>query len=176
MSRIFGPIRQNGYVVRDIEAAMRHWTQVLGVGPFSYLPHRRPEDFVYRGRPSTPECSIAIAFAGDLQIELIQVHSDTPNLWQDFLDAGREGLQHVSAWTDDFDAAFDRIIAAGHCCAQQGTIGGGIRFAYFDTEAHPGTVFELSNLDTEPYRSAMAALREAARGWDGSEPVRQSPF
>jgi hypothetical protein len=176
MSRIFGPIRQNGYVVRDIEAAMRHWTQVLGVGPFSYLPHRRPEDFVYRGRPSSPECSIAIAFAGDLQIELIQVHSDTPNLWQDFLDAGREGLQHVSAWTDDFDAAFERITAAGHRCAQQGTIGGGIRFAYFDTEAHPGTVFELSNLDAEPYRSAMAALREAARSWDGSEPVRQAPF
>jgi hypothetical protein len=131
---------------------------------------------VYRGRSSSPECSIAIAFSGDLQIELIEVHSDTPNLWQDFLDAGREGLQHVSAWTDDFDAALARITEAGHSCAQQGSLPGGIRFAYFDTEAHPGTVFELSNLDAEPFRTAMAELREAARTWDGSEPVRSPTF
>jgi hypothetical protein len=174
MSQIFGPIRQNGYVVRDLEAAMRHWTDVMGVGPFTHLSHVRPDEFVYRGRSSSPECSIAIAFSGDLQIELIQVHSDTPNLWKDFLDAGREGLQHVSAWTDDFDAAFERITGAGHRCAQQGTFQGGLRFAYFDTEAHPCTVFELSNLDAEPFLSAMAALRDAARTWDGSEPVRKA--
>lgn len=33
MSRHFGKITQNGYVVRDIGAAMRHWSDVLGVGP-----------------------------------------------------------------------------------------------------------------------------------------------
>ena len=32
MSRLFGGVIQNGYVVRDIEAAMRHWIDVLGVG------------------------------------------------------------------------------------------------------------------------------------------------
>jgi hypothetical protein len=31
MSRTFGPLRQNGYVVLDIEAALQHWTAVLGV-------------------------------------------------------------------------------------------------------------------------------------------------
>ena len=31
MSRIFGEIIQNGYVVRDIAAAMRHWIDILGV-------------------------------------------------------------------------------------------------------------------------------------------------
>ena len=34
MSRLFGEFRQVGIVVRDIEAAMKHWTEVLGVGPF----------------------------------------------------------------------------------------------------------------------------------------------
>ena len=29
MSRIFDPIRQNDYVVQDIEAALKHWTTVL---------------------------------------------------------------------------------------------------------------------------------------------------
>ncbi|HKJ25568.1 MAG TPA: VOC family protein, partial [Myxococcota bacterium] len=30
MSLRFGPVRQNGYVVRDIGAALDHWTRVLG--------------------------------------------------------------------------------------------------------------------------------------------------
>jgi hypothetical protein len=36
MSRVFGEIRQNGYVVRDLTAALHHWTTVLGVDPFFY--------------------------------------------------------------------------------------------------------------------------------------------
>jgi Glyoxalase/Bleomycin resistance protein/Dioxygenase superfamily len=33
MSRLFGPMRQVGIVVRDIEKAMRHWVEACGVGP-----------------------------------------------------------------------------------------------------------------------------------------------
>ena len=39
MSRFFGDIRQNGYVVPDIEAAMDYWATVMGVGPWLYLEH-----------------------------------------------------------------------------------------------------------------------------------------
>ena len=35
MSRLFGPLRQMGYVVPDVEAAMKHWVEVCGVGPGS---------------------------------------------------------------------------------------------------------------------------------------------
>ncbi len=31
MSRYFGSVRQNGYVVRNIDAALKHWTEVLGI-------------------------------------------------------------------------------------------------------------------------------------------------
>jgi hypothetical protein len=37
MILIFGEIRQNGYVVRDIDSALRHWTEVIRVGPFFLL-------------------------------------------------------------------------------------------------------------------------------------------
>jgi hypothetical protein len=37
MSRIFGAITQNGYVVRDLQAAMKHWVEVMGVGPSFYF-------------------------------------------------------------------------------------------------------------------------------------------
>jgi hypothetical protein len=37
MSRIFGAVCQNGYIVRDIRAAMDHWVNVMGVGPWYYI-------------------------------------------------------------------------------------------------------------------------------------------
>jgi hypothetical protein len=173
MSRIFGPIRQNGYVVRDLEAAMAHWTSVLGIGPFFHLPHLPIEQLVHRGRPAHGDVSIALAFSGDLQIELIQQHDDAPSVYKEFLDAGREGLQHVSAWTTDFDDALARAAAAGYAVLQQGTIVGGVRFAYFDTELHPGTVFEISNVIAEPFRPVVDMMRDAARTWDGTDPIRR---
>lgn len=172
MSRIFGEIRQNGYVVRDIEAAMRHWVDVLGVGPFFYMPHVAVTSFEYRGTPALPDISIALANSGDLQIELIQQHDRTPTLYREFLDAGREGLQHVSSWVADIGPVIERLTAAGHTIAQRGTMqDGAIEFVYFDTELHPGTVFEVSNLAGElAYIPEMVAA--AARDWDGSDPVR----
>ncbi len=41
MSALFGKVCQNGYVVRDIDAAMRFWTEKLRVGPFFYVPRSR---------------------------------------------------------------------------------------------------------------------------------------
>ena len=60
MSRFLGEIRQAGYVVDDIEAAMDYWSRVLGVGPFFYkervpdrelhLPRRRSIPAAQLGR------------------------------------------------------------------------------------------------------------------------------
>lgn len=172
MSRIFGEIRQNGYVVRDIEAAMRHWVEKLGVGPFFYLPHVACDSFEHRGVECRPDISIALANSGDLQIELIQQHDDTPTLYKEFLDAGREGLQHVSSWIEDIDTAVAKLVAEGHSVAQRGSMQGGvIRFVYFDTELHPGTVFEIANTAGE-LAYIPEAVAAAARGWDGSNPIR----
>jgi catechol 2,3-dioxygenase-like lactoylglutathione lyase family enzyme len=172
MSRVFGEVRQNGYVVRDIEAALRHWTEVLGVGPF-FLFERVPiDDFRYRGRPSPLEVSIALANSGPLQIELIQQRNDAPSMYRDFLAAGHEGLQHVACWTETFDADLARLEGAGYEVGQSGRIGEGGRFVYLLTEAHPGTVVELSETGG-PKGRFFRHVAEAARGWDGSDPVRR---
>ena len=42
MSRIFGAVCQNGYVVRDIRAAMDHWVNVMGVRPWYYIDRLLP--------------------------------------------------------------------------------------------------------------------------------------
>ena len=61
------------------------------------------------------------------------------------LDAGREGLQHVAYWTKDYQALYDHALSLGYTVGHEGQIGGEQgRFAYFDTQLHPGTVIELS--------------------------------
>ncbi len=171
MSRIFGTIRQNGYVVRDIEAAMEHWTQVLGVGPFYYFESVPMQDFRYRGEPSALTVSIALANTGPLQIELIQQRNDAPSMYRDFLEAGNEGLQHVAYWTETFDPDLKRWLDAGYEIGQSGGIGTSGRFAYLDTESHPGTVVEVSDI-SGPKGRFFEKVAEEARDWDGSEPVR----
>lgn len=172
MSRIFGKVRQNGYVVRDIEAAMRHWTQVLGVGPFYYIARVQMDWFRYRGEASDAEVSIALANSGALQIELIQQRNDAPSMYRDFLKSGREGLQHMSYWTTTYHDDFERYLSLGFRIGQEGQIGGPHgRFVYFDTETHPGTVIEVSDISGSK-GAFFERIRQAAAGWDGSRAIR----
>ncbi len=171
MSRIFGPVRQNGYVVRDIEAALEHWTTVLGVGPFYYIERVPMESFLYRGEPSEVEVSIALANTGDLQIELIQQRNDAPSMYRDFLAAGNEGLQHMAYWSVDFEQDLARALALGYEIGQEGRIGDPGRFVYLQTQAHPGTVVELSDI-SGPKGKFFEHIRRKAASWDGRHPVR----
>ncbi len=172
MSRFFGNVCQNGYVVRDIDAALKHWTQVLGVGPFFYIERVKCDWFNYRGAPSEVEMSIALGNTGDLQIELIQQRNDAPSMYRDFLKAGREGLQHMSYWTHAYQEDYDRALARGFKVGHEGQIGGEKgRFVYFDTETHPGTVVEMSDISGAKGKF-FEHIRKAAIGWDGSDPVR----
>ena len=175
MSRIFGAIRQNGYVVHDIEAALDHWINVLGVGPFFYFEQVKIDDFRYRGQPSEAAASIALANSGQLQIELIQPRNTAPSMWRDFLDAGHEGLQHFAYWMDSpeaMDAALARADSLGYEVGQSGTVGENGRFVYLCTEAHPGTVVELS--EACGWKATFfRKVAEAAQHWDGSDPIRR---
>ncbi len=191
MSRIFGGVRQNGYVVPDIEAALEHWTRVLGVGPFYYFERVPIEEFRYRGEPSPLEVSIALANSGALQIELIQQRNDAPSMYRDFLARERRGgLQHVAYWTKTFDDDMERFRRQGFQVAQSGQIGADGRFVYFDTEqraerraepdterdgdgdrgACPGTVVEVSEISGAK-GSFFARLAEKAATWDGSNAI-----
>ena len=172
MSRLFGPVRQNGYVVRDIEAALAHWTGAMGVGPFWYFERVPMEMFCYRDAPSPLEVSIALANSGPLQIELIQPRNGAPSMYRDFLDAGHEGLQHVAYWTESFDGDLARARAAGFEVGQSGQIGADGRFVYFETRSHPGTVIELSEISGAKGRF-FAHIAQTAAQWDGSDPIRR---
>ena len=173
MSRHFGAVTQNGYVVRDIRAAMDHWINVMGVGPWYYIDRVKTDYFRHRGDNSAPDLSIALANSGDLQIELIQQRNAAPSMYLEFLNAGHEGLQHMSYWTKDYQALYDRALNMGYIVGQEGQIGGEQgRFAYFDTQAHPGTVIEISDI-SGPKGRFFERIRQAAADWDGTNPIRE---
>lgn len=174
MSRFLGKVCQNGYVVRDIEAAMAHWLEVLGVGPWYYIEQVRMDWFRHRGVDSAPEVSIALANSGDLQIELIQQRNAAPSMYREFLDRHGEGLQHMSWWSADYQSDYDACLARGLTVGHEGQIGGPQgRFAYFDTDVrHGGTVVELS--DVSGGKAAFfERVRQAAIDWDGARPIRK---
>ncbi len=128
--------------------------------------------FRHRGVDSPVELSIALANSGDLQIELIQQRNDAPSLYKEFLDAGHEGLQHMAYWTKDYQSVYDRALSLGYKVGHEGQIGGEQgRFCYFDTQAHPGTVVELSDISGGKGQF-FEHIRKAALNWDGSKPIR----
>lgn len=174
MSRHLGEIRQLGYVVPDIEAAMDHWSRVLGVGPWFYNPRVPIRNYVYRGQSHEPHNSVALANAGGVQVELIQTRNDVPSMYRDFQQGGRSGLQHVAYWTENYDTDLARLLALGWHPVMQGEVGERGRFIYFDTEFHPGAVIELSEV-AGPKGRMFQLIREASVDWNGDDPVRPFP-
>ena len=67
MSRLFGPLRQMGYVVPDVEFAMKHWIEGCGVGPWFYAERLSLTSFSYGGRRFVDiHPSIALADSGKI--------------------------------------------------------------------------------------------------------------
>ena len=144
----------------------------MGVGPWFYFEKVTVDYFRHRGQDSDLDMSVALANSGDLQIELIQQRNDAPSMYREFLAAGREGLQHVAYWSTEYQTVYDRTLSLGYRVGQEGQIGGELgRFAYFDTESHPGTVIELSDV-SGPKGAFFQLVKQASVDWDGADPIR----
>lgn len=174
MSRFLGEIRQLGYVVKDIEAGMQYWTDVMGVGPWYYNPKVQIRNYQFCEETFEVHNSVALANSGNIQVELIQTRDQTPSMYKEFIEAQDTGLQHVAFWTEEFDADLERMLGLGCKVKMQGEVGDNGRFVYFDKEYHPGTAMELSEVKG-PKGEMFRMIREAAVDWDGTDPVRPFP-
>ena len=176
MSRPLGSVNQIGYVVHDMCKAMRWWTEVVGAGPFFYVERLTLQHFTYRGQESpSPEVGFAVGQSGDLQIELLQQHDDTPSMYREFLDHGQEGVHHIAYFTERFDDDAHHLLSQGmqvHQAGESVTGGPNARFAYFVDEHQIGTVVELCET-SGPKGPLYRQVAEAALGWDGRDPFRE---
>ncbi|OBG13635.1 glyoxalase [Mycolicibacterium celeriflavum] len=169
MTILPGPIRQIGYVVTDIDRAIESWLE-LGVGPW-FVMRNLTLAARYRGEPCEITQSLALSNSGDMQLELIQQHSEAPSIFTEFLDASGEGFHQFAYWATDFEETMKAVARAGWPVVWSGGEDVGTRFAYVEPPSSPAQVIEIMELNE--VTSGMAQfVRDAAENWDGSEPIR----
>lgn len=165
---------QNAWVVDDIEAAAMHWVNHLGVGPFFIAEYNSTilTNTYYRGVPSDVTMITALAYAGETQIELVQPLGEQPNIYRDTVPMGSTGFHHVCCWSTDLKADIQHYRDAGFEVASQGSVINGPGFAYIDTHQTLGCMIELMEVN-EGLQGMFQMFKDAAKDWDGKEPLRK---
>ncbi|MBV6306192.1 VOC family protein [Candidimonas humi] len=174
MSTTFGPVRQIGYVVRDIEAAMAQWASI-GVGPWFYRKEATATEYRYYGKPSAlPVLSFGFANSGDIQIELIAQLNDAPSLYLDTLRQHGEGAQHIAYWTmGHYDEYARTLLNKGYIEGHSGRMGANRgRYAYFMHPQLPCAMIEISE-SAGGKAELFEEIRAASVEWDGKNPIRR---
>lgn len=162
------PIRQVAYVVADLDASVRHWLRHTGIGPWTCF---RNAVLVgqYAGREVAVTIDVALGYRGELEIELIQPRSAV-SPYQDAAGEPLLGMHHIAWFTDDLAAAVEAACARGlelrFRAANPVT-----RVAYLASPAEAGVLYELIEYSAEGLAGWRQRI-EAARGWDGSNPLQ----
>ena len=167
-----GDVMQLAFVPGDVDAALKHWTQTMGAGPFVLLEHIQAETAAYKGVPADIDFSLYLGYWGDLQIEIIVQHNDTPSIYKTWRDEGREGLHHVCLLTGDMERARAAMAAAGAAVVQELTLAGGVEAVYAGTGGGPGSLVEVLK-PNQAILDSFAHIKSLSVGWDGADPVRR---
>jgi len=174
LSSFLGQRMQLGYVVADLDAALRFWTEVLQVGPFVVIEESLGDrQFLHRGRPSDVRMSVAFSYLGDVQIEFIAQSNRAPSPYVEFLSSGREGLHHLGFWPQDYPQACEELERHGFTEVCSIKMSDGTKnVSYYSGPAHLGAMIEVV-----PFTPARAkyfgGIKALAETWDGSRPIRR---
>ncbi len=164
-----GAIRQLGYVVENLDRAVEAWSKGLGVGPWTVI-RNIPLHSSYRGALSQPLIDIALAYRGDLQIELIKQNNDAPSPYRPFIERGHYGLHHTAFVSEQIHDDVRQLQQAGLSLVCDINMPTGGRYVYFQSPVSGEQTF-IELLEATP---AMRRMFEqgiaAAAGWDGSSP------
>ncbi len=166
-------IVQNCYVVRDLDAACARLNALYGIGPFVGGSEAELSSHRYRGE-AAPPIRIRGVFvqSGDLNVELVQLLSDTPSAFHDMFAGGGEGFHHVAMFCADYAARRDAMIAAGYPLVSEftATLGEGdeVQICYLDARDTLGHMIELYP-EHAVIRDMYRQARDAATGWDGRD-------
>ena len=141
------PVKQVAFVVEDIESAMQRWWELLEVGPWEAYTMGPPrlQGMVFRGEPAEFSFRHALAWSGELQLELVQPLAG-PSIFAEHLAHHGEGVHHVGVVVQDHPGGTKVLLDRGFTPLQSaygfGLDGSG-RFAYFEPPGGIGTVVEL---------------------------------
>jgi catechol 2,3-dioxygenase-like lactoylglutathione lyase family enzyme len=127
------PVNQVGFVVRDLQQAIRQYEPLFG----EFVEMDAPDmEWEYRGEPAVSSLKLAMAQSGEVEIELIEwVAGDTPH--KEFLDAGREGLHHLRFIVDNVDDKMREAEALGYKAIWYKRFAEGLAAVYLEREGDP---------------------------------------
>lgn len=165
-----GPVGQLAYLPSDFDAAVKYWTETMGVGPFYVLENVALGDCKYKGVPTGAVFSIAIAYWGDVQIELIRAENDEPGIYTGEY-AVKDRLHHICIFVDSIVEARAAAAAAGAEVLVEGTVGEDGAVIYVDPGAGPGHVIELLQ-NMSGADAIFQMIKDAGKDWDGKDPLR----
>ncbi len=166
-----GPVMQLAFVPTDFDAAIKHWTTVMGVGPFFLMENIRLDDMKCMGEPTDAVFTLALAYWGDMQIELIRPENDAPSHLSGEYGV-RDRLHHTCLLLDDIQDAYAACEKHGAKILVEGRVGDEGAVIYADPGGGPGHVVEM--LQTQPgTHELFAMIKQAGVDWDGSDPVRK---
>lgn len=176
VGNVLGRRVQISTVVDDLEKAARLWSEHLGVGPWIVFDDAiEGRDFRHRGKRSAVDMSLGLTYAGETQMEIICQHNDAPSPYREFLDAGRQGVQHLEYWPEDYFASCEALERAGFTEITTIHLPDGTKNAsYFESPPEISTVVAV--VPMTPYRhSYMSVIEHLAANWDGTRHLRRFP-
>lgn len=166
-----GPVGQLAYLPQDFDAAVRYWTETMGVGPFYLMENVALGGAKYKGVPTGAVFSIAIAYWGDVQIELIRPENAEPSIYTGEY-AVTDSLHHICIFVDSIAEARAACAEAGATILVEGKVGADGEVIYVDPGKGPGHVIELLQNMTGA-DGIFQMIKDAGKDWDGSEPLRK---
>jgi len=141
--------KQVALVVKDAYAAMKHYWEVLGIGPWD-IRHFTPQTtrgFTVEGKLVTEDFDFicAVTWEGEIEMELIQPIKG-PNIYWDFLEKHGEGLHHIKEIVSDenIPAVLEDFEAKGFRVIQTGWIDNDVHY-YLRTDDALSMTYEIGN-------------------------------
>jgi catechol 2,3-dioxygenase-like lactoylglutathione lyase family enzyme len=137
-------VGQIGYVVSDLSETVTFCRDALGIRPWLLL-EERPDPCIEGTGRVYPLLRIALAHAGGVQIELIEV-AEGESYHLEHLKKSEAEVHHLGFMVQDLERRLDEANAMGFGLIQRGTIrekGVTVEYAYLDTVETAGTVIEF---------------------------------
>jgi hypothetical protein len=146
------PIRQIGYAVRNVEAALADFRKFAG-----FICEAARYDvtlgahcnYIYRGKPAAARLNVVLVNDGLLDHEFVQV-LEGQHPAKDFLDRHGEGINHLGFYVGDLAPPRDHVLQLGGRMIAQGEYedpeSPTQRFVYMEFENRPATIYEFVQL------------------------------
>jgi hypothetical protein len=172
--QLFGPVKQWGFLVKNLDEAMACWVDQLGVGPWWGFRNVTLQS-QFRGETTSVNINVGLAYQNGVQIELIEQTNRVQSPYRAFYDTPQAQVLHQVAYiVPDLDAAVARAKQAG--MIEHGMVSNPQqRFMYMESPALAGLVVELMPYDKAFVAEYERCAKEAAH-WDGGDPYRLVSF